>query len=203
MLKKTVLPLLLLACLLVTSLGLTACGKDAYDDGFWLLTEDMNEYISLKGDDYKKAALTIDWVEEVTMDDVLTYIRNAQIEAYADKLITHNTGTIQDEDTVVLWYRGEVNLGTEEAPNWVEFLGGSNYNSSAYSLRIGSGNFIPGFEEALKGIAIEETNINIVKGANKQLGVAGDIAYISYKYTSTDADGKQKSGTMTDRVDLR
>ena len=169
MLKRTLLPLFLLACLLVTSLGLTACGKEEYDDGFWLLTENMNDYISLNADDYKKAVLTIDKVEEITMEDVDTYIRDAQIKAYADKLVTVNTGTVQDEDTVVLWYRGEVNLGTAEEPNWVEFLGGSNYNSTAYSLRIGSGNFIPGFEEALIGVDITNTNINIVKGANKQV----------------------------------
>ena len=203
MLKKTLLPLFLLVCLLATSIGLTACGSSAYDEGFWLLTEDMDDYISLKADDYKKAVLTIDKVEEITMDDVDEYIRNAQIEAYADKLVTVNTGAVQDEDTVILWYRGEVNIGTEAEPNWVEFLGGSNFNSTAYSLRIGSGNFIPGFEEALIGIDIATTNINIVKGSKKQVGVDGDIVYISYKYTSTDSDGKIKSGTMTDRVDLR
>ena len=201
--KRTVLSLFLLACLLVTSIGLTACGKDEYDDGFWLLTEDISKYASLKADDYKKAVLTIDPVDEVTMEEVEKYIRNAQIEAYKDKLVTVNTGTVQDEDTVILWYRGEVNLGTDAEPNWVEFLGGSNYNSSAYSLRIGSGNFIPGFEDALIGLNIAETNINVVKGANKQVGVAGDIVYISYKYTSVDENGKTKSGTMTDRVDLR
>ena len=214
MLKKTLLPLFLLACLLVTSLGLTACGKDDYDDGFWLLTEDISKYIVLDEDDYKKAVLTIDAVEEITMEDVNKYIRNAQIEAYANSLVSMNTGTVQDEDTVVLWYRGEVNIGTDEAPEWVEFFGGSNYNdtvstsgavtaASPYSLRIGSGNFIPGFEEALIGINIAETNINVGKGANKQVGVAGEIVYITYKYTSTDTEGKVKTGTMVDRVDLR
>ena len=202
MLKKTLFPLFLLACLLMTSLGLTACGKDAYDDGFWLLTEDVSKYISLNEDDYKKAVLTIDSVEEVTMEDVEKYIRNAQIESYASSLVSLNKGTVQNEDTVVLWYRGEVNIGTDAEPNWVEFLGGSNYNSEAYSLRIGSGNFIPGFEEALVGINIEETNINVVKGANKQVGKDGDIVYIKYNYSATDKDGKTKTGTMTDRVDL-
>lgn len=200
----------LIATILVVAILTTALlviflnDEDEYDEGFWLLTEDISKYVSLNADDYKKAVLTIDKVEEVTMTDVDKYIRNAQIEAYKDKLVTVNTGAVKDEDTVVLWYRGEVNLGTDTEPNWVEFLGGSNYNgTSAYSLRIGSGSFIPGFEEALVGIEIQNTNINVVKGANKQVGVAGNIVYITYNYTATDEDGKTKTGSMTDRVDLR
>ena len=201
--KISLIAAILCVAILTTALLVIFLGDSGdYDDGFWLLTEDISKYITLNEDDYKKAVLTIDAVEEITDDDVIKYIRNAQIEAYADKLVTHNTGTVQAEDTVVLWYRGEVNIGTDEVPEWVEFLGGSNYNDTAYSLRLGSGNFIPGFEEALEGIVIEKTGISIVKGANKQIGVAGNIAYITYKYTATDENGKTKTGTMTDRVDL-
>ena len=197
--KITLIAAILCVAILTTALLVIFLGDNGdYDDGFWLLTEDISKYISLTEDDYKKAVLTIDAVEEITDADVDKYIRDAQIKAYADKLVTHNTGTVQHEDTVVLWYRGEVNIGTEAEPNWVEFLGGSNYNDTAYALRLGSGNFIPGFEEALEGIVIENTNINIVKGANKRIGEAGNIAYITYKYTATDENGKTKTGSLAE-----
>lgn len=206
--KRTLLPLLLLACLLATSIGLTSCGKDEYDDGFWLLTADIKKYASLNEDDYKKAVLTIDAIEEIKMEDVEKYIRNKQIEAYTGKTekLEHE-GTVKVDDSVALWYRGEVNIGTADAPQWVEFLGGSNYHdAAAFSLRIGSGNFIPGFEDKLEGIDIKDMGIRVYKDKDNAVGQVANaetnIAYISYTYTYTDEDGKTKTGTLTDRVDL-
>ena len=204
----------LIAAILVIAILATALiviflnDEDEYDEGFWLLTEDIGDYVSLKADDYKKAVLTIDAVEQIKMEDVEKYIRNAQIEAYTGKTDKfEHEGVVREDDSVALWYRGEVNIGTAEAPQWVEFLGGSNYHDTAsYALRIGSGNFIPGFEDALKGIDIKNMGILVYKDKDNVVGSVAnaetDIVYISYNYSYTDEDGKTKTGTMTDRVDL-
>ncbi|AQS59977.1 trigger factor [Desulforamulus ferrireducens] len=67
------------------------------------------------------------------------------------KLITVEDGTVQQDDTVLIDFTGYVD---GEA-----FEGGSATN---YSLTIGSGTFIPGFEEQIIGLKLgEEKDINV------------------------------------------
>ena len=115
------------------------------------------------------------------MEDVDAYIRAVQLESYNGPAEILTEGVVQKDDLVNLWYRGEVNIGTADEPEWVEFLGGSNFNNTApYSLRIGSGQFIDGFEEALIGLSIEDTGIHWLSGTNKQVGQHGEIVVIEY-----------------------
>ena len=68
-----------------------------------------------------------------------------------DKLLKVTTGTVADGDVTNIDYVGSV--------DGVEFDGGTD---KGVELTIGSGKFIPGFEEGLIGAAIgKETNINV------------------------------------------
>ncbi|QKS71887.1 trigger factor [Paenalkalicoccus suaedae] len=86
---------------------------------------------------------------EVTDEEVTEEITRLQNE-HAD-LVAIEDGEVQDGDTVVLDFEGFVN---GEA-----FEGGQADN---YSLEIGSGSFIPGFEEQLVGVkAGEEKDVEV------------------------------------------
>ncbi|SFB39413.1 trigger factor [Lentibacillus halodurans] len=86
---------------------------------------------------------------EVTDDDVDHEIEH-QREHHAE-LIVKEEGTVEEGDTVVMDFEGFID---GEA-----FEGGKGED---YSLEIGSGQFIPGFEEELVGTASgEETTVNV------------------------------------------
>ena len=154
----------------------------------WLLDLPLSDYITLEDADYKNVAITLPTYEKPTMEDVLAYIDDLR------KTTVSVSGPVQNGDTAVIYYRGEANLGTEDAPIWTEFLGGSNFGSTAYALEIGSQSFIPGFEDALIGLDPAATSIETTE--------SGTVIYISATLTYTDEDGELASGTWTDRVNL-
>lgn len=84
-------------------------------------------------------------VTDEEVDAALEELQNAQAE-----LILKEEGTIEDGDTVVIDFEGF--LGDEP------FEGGQAEN---HSLEIGSGQFIPGFEEKLVGKGTGEHSIDI------------------------------------------
>ena len=80
---------------------------------------------------------------EVTESDIDTEIekvryQNARIETITDRPVVNG-------DTVTIDYRGTL--------DGVAFDGGTAEN---YELKIGSGSFIPGFEEKIQGMRVEE-----------------------------------------------
>lgn len=81
-------------------------------------------------------------VEEVTEDDILSYIYYQE----AAEEITDGEATVQKWDTVNIAY-----VGTKDGE---EFEGGS---SDSYDLMIGSGSFIDGFEDGLIGMKKGQT----------------------------------------------
>lgn len=86
---------------------------------------------------------------EVTDEDIDNELKNMQ-EQYAE-LTVKEDGEVEDGDTAVIDFEGFVD---GEA-----FAGGKG---EAYPLRIGSGSFIPGFEEQLIGMKAEETKDIVV-----------------------------------------
>ena len=156
----------------------------------WILDLPLSDYITLEDADYKNVAITLPRYDKITMDDVDEYVETMRL---TDTLVTVS-GPVQKWDTAVIFYRGEVNLGTDDAPVWTEFLGGSNFGGTAHSLKIGSGSFIPGFEDALCGLDPSATGITVSED--------GTVIYISATLTYTDSNGEPASGTWTDRVDL-
>ena len=155
----------------------------------WLLDEPLADYITLPAEAYTNAALKLPSMPEPTNADVEAYILNAR---KTNTLLTVD-GPIALGDTAEILYHGEANIGTADAPVWVEFLGGSNFgDDTAHSLVIGSNSFIPGFESALIGIDPKNTAIL----------TAREVVYISASITYTDATGTEKTVAWQDRVDL-
>ncbi len=103
---------------------------------------DLSEYVTLG--DY---AVTVD----TTSEDYLAYF-NEFDEQFTDTLRLEVTeGTVEKGDTVNIDYTGKL--------NGVAFDGGTDTD---YDLKIGSGTFIEGFEDALIGSAIGSTvDINV------------------------------------------
>ena len=101
--------------------------------------EDLSKYVKLA--EYKGIELTKQ-VEAVTDDVVEQRIQDSLVdyqEAVADAVV-------ENGDTAVIDF-----VGTKDG---VEFDGGS---AEGYSLEIGSGTFIPGFEDGLIGMKVGET----------------------------------------------
>ena len=154
----------------------------------WILDEVLSNYITLRPEDYKNVALTLPSMPKVTAEDVETYILNIR----KTNTLLSVDGPIALGDTVTLWYHGEINIGTADAPIFVESLSSSNFGGPATSLVIGSGSFIPGFEDALIGIDPKDTAAMTVR----------DVVYISATIAYTDADGSEKTAAWEDRVDI-
>ena len=88
-------------------------------------------------------------VKEVTEEDVLAELTRAQENCA--RVTTVEEGTPENGDTVVLDFDGSV--------DGVPFEGGK---AEGYNLELGSGSFIPGFEEQLVGKALnEEVLVNV------------------------------------------
>ena len=201
----------LLLAMLLSLFTLTACGDE---EEYFFLEEDMSDYISIDPGDYKGVALTVPGVAEIDDEAVKNYIVQAiaSYQAQNKKTTTKTDGEIREGDTVKIWYRGQVNMAaTGEPENWVDFIGGCNFYptsastaAAATDLVIGSGSFIKGFEEKLKGLEISDSELLTVSDPNKSLGMENllPIAYIEYHYSFRDANGNEKKGVMYDRIDL-
>ena len=151
--KKKLLAALLAAAMV---LSLTACGdkddkedtkNNADVDTFVLSEENLDSYITLN-DDYDVFNVEIEPIE-VTDSDINSQIDNLILDkaAYSEKLQTLVNRAAEDGDTVIIDYVGR--------KDGVAFEGGTSYSST--DLTIGSGSFIPGFEDGLIGVNPGET----------------------------------------------
>lgn len=96
-----------------------------------------------KGLNVEKTAVT------VTDENVEEELKRKQ-EQYA-KILTLEEGTVENKDTVIIDFAGSV--------DGVPFEGGT---AEGYELTIGSGTFIPGFEDQLIGAEIgKEVDVNV------------------------------------------
>ena len=208
--KRTLTALLLALGMLLSAFGLAACGKS--EEGFDFLKENMADYITVDPSLYENATLDVtlpDPVDDKAIDAYITQMLNSY---YSQKAETKTIfgDVIKKGDTVRIWYRGEVNIGTDTEPNFVEFIGGCNFYGSqtavaaATDLTIGSGQFIAGFEDALIGLDTSASSLKTVTGTSNYIGKEGllPIAYIRYNYRYTDANGNEKKGVFFDRIDL-
>ena len=114
----------------------------------------------------------------VTDEDVNAEITRLQ-ERFAD-LVLKEEGTVENGDTAVIDFEG--------FKDGVAFEGGK---AEAYPLVIGSGSFIPGFEEQLIGMKSEETkDINVTFPENYQVEDLAD-APVVFKVTVHDIKAKE------------
>ena len=112
---------------------------------------DMSEYISLDEALYKGFSANLPDYLDGSDEAVMRYIEflcSQYPVSTGNKIVDR---PIENGDTVALYYEGWL--------NGEKFDGGSNMDDAKpYMLTIGSGAFIPGFEDALIGIIPEETS---------------------------------------------
>lgn len=128
----------------------TSAGSSDSAKRFDYFKSDVTPYINVDSIGYDSVEVSIS--KEYKVDDaaVATYIRSL-CEAYATVTGKITDRAIVNGDTVYLYYEGILD---GEA-----FDGGSNMSDTKPAeLVIGSGTFIPGFEEALIGIVPGETS---------------------------------------------
>ena len=124
-------------------------------------------YITLSRGDYYGLSVEIPGKSTVSDADASQYIDALLAKAASYKEIA--VGELREGDAAHIFYRGEV----FENGRWVEFVGGSNLHGAADRLVLGSGRFVPGFEEALIGLSIGSTSLVISSDASRVLGEGG------------------------------
>lgn len=112
--------------------------------GFPYHSSSIADYVSVPRDAYVSFEITMDVTETEIADYITALLESNPIE------ITVTDRAVKDGDVVYLYYEGSIDGEL--------FDGGSNMKDEApYALTIGSGSFIPGFEEALIGLIPDST----------------------------------------------
>lgn len=144
--KKRVGMILLGATAIVMLAG---CGDKKYDNNSLSLTDiDVDYYVTELGD-YSSLDVTAAPKEEITdatVDEYIDYLMNSRATAVKTEKTTVESGDI-------------VNIDYVGTLNGVAFDGGT---AQGYDLAIGSGSFIPGFEDGLIGAKVgDEVKLNL------------------------------------------
>ncbi|MFA9413498.1 trigger factor [Streptococcus sp. E29BA] len=142
----------------------------------WTITAEVVTKPEVKLGDYKNLAVDVTETKEVTDEEVDAKIERAR-QNLAELVV--KDGAAEDGDTVVIDFVGSV--------DGVEFDGGKGEN---FSLALGSGQFIPGFEDQLVGSKAGETvNVNVTFPENYQ---AEDLAGKDALFVTTVHEVKAK-----------
>lgn len=141
----------------------------------WELTAEVVVKPEVKLGEYKNLELTVDADKEVTDEDVDARLTSAQSNLAE---LTVKETAAENGDTVVIDFVGSVDD--------VEFEGGKGDN---HSLELGSGQFIPGFEEQLVGAkAGDEVEVNVTFPEDYQAAdLAGKAAVFATKVNEVKA----------------
>lgn len=142
-----------MAVITALSVVLVGCG---YDDNSTDVTKvDVDKYVTINGD-YHNLELSVNLSDPVEDDDV---------DRYIEYDLGNHAETVKSDKTVV--ENGDVaNIDYEGLKDGVAFDGGT---AQGYDLAIGSGTFIPGFEEGLIGHSVgEEVALNVTFPENYQ-----------------------------------
>jgi len=127
--------------MLACTMCLSACSLSASD----FSNIDPDKYITAVNG-YK--GLTIEAQKQEITDEVLENEIQSMLESYSE-LAEVSGKTLEMGDIANINYEGKI--------DGVAFDGGSNMGQEGYDLEIGSGVFIPGFENALIGMKAGET----------------------------------------------
>lgn len=120
-------------------------------EDFDYTSADIDSLISISPSDYRELTITLSTSYEVS---------DSNVQKYIDEILKENPQplkivdrAVQSDDTVYIYYEGLL--------NGVAFQGGTyaeTETSKPYALKIGSGAFIPGFEDGLIGVIPSETS---------------------------------------------
>ncbi|HEQ5547042.1 TPA: trigger factor [Streptococcus pyogenes] len=172
----------------VTELGLDVVAQPKIDvvsmekGKEWTLSAEVVTKPEVKLGDYKNLVVEVDASKEVSDEDV-----DAKIERERQNLaeLIIKDGEAAQGDTVVIDFVGSV--------DGVEFDGGKGDN---FSLELGSGQFIPGFEDQLVGAkAGDEVEVNVTFPESYQ---AEDLAGKAAKFMTTIHEVKTKEVSELD-----
>ena len=123
----------------------SSAGGTTEAERFDYINSDMKDYIAIDESAYKGASVTLPTYlngSEGAVDDYIQLLLESYPQSTGNKITDR---PIKKGDTVALYYEGWL--------NGEKFEGGSNMSDTKpYSLEIGSGAFIPGFEEGLIGL---------------------------------------------------
>ena len=117
------------------------------------MTNDMSAFVTLDKSQYTAFEINVG-KDYIVTDEIIEQQLKSMMYKYATA--TNGTTQVKDQpirygDKAYIYYRGEV--------DGVAFDGGSNMDDKTpYGLGIGSGSFIPGFEEGLIGVVPNETS---------------------------------------------
>ena len=148
----------------------------------WTISAEVVTKPEVKLGAYKNLEVSVDLSKEVTEEDV-----NARIERERNNLaeLVLKDGAAAEGDTVVIDFVGSI--------DGVEFDGGKGDN---FSLGLGSGQFIPGFEEQLVGHKAGETvDVLVTFPEDYQ---ATDLAGKEAKFVTTIHEVKEKEDPALD-----
>ena len=146
---------------------------------------DVKADVTLDQADYTNMQLTLPADLEITHEAVMDYIENILFQYR-----TADNGTTQVTDQPMKWgddayiyYKGMI--------DGVAFEGGSNWDdTSPYTLGLGSGAFIPGFEEGLVGVIPKnatkdspaEVHVTFPENYNPELAGKDAVFYVAVVY---------------------
>lgn len=136
----------------ITEAGLDIVGNPKFD------LVSMDGDIVLKAEGFVKPEVTIENYKGIEVEKKAVEISEDEINAEIDKARDRNARFIQESDDAVA--NGDtVTLDFEGFVDGVAFDGGKGEN---YELKIGSGSFIPGFEDQIVGHKIgEDFDVNV------------------------------------------
>lgn len=159
---------------------------------------DLSKYITLSAEDYKDLSLNLNF-DEIGESDVQRKINKLLCQNKNEKPLYDGASVINMPitlgDVVKIYYRG---YSIDENGNEVEIEGGSNLFGDIYELEIGSGSFIPGFEEGLIGVIPKNYPRSVDKITSGKVQ-NGDIIYLSYDALYPDGTTASKT---SERIDL-
>ncbi len=118
------------------------------------LEADVAKDVSIDRNAYTGVTLTIPDSLRIEDEDVMEYIQKSIL--FSKREAVNGTTEVKDQalqlgDDAFIYYKGFV--------DGKEFDGGSNWDDeSPYQLGLGSGSFIPGFEDGLVGVVPNETS---------------------------------------------
>lgn len=127
--------------------------EETTEERFDYFSADLSKYGYVDSKEYESFEVSVGPEFEVTEEAVNAYIEQL---CYNYRQATNGSTKVTNKPTKVgdvayIFYKGVM--------DGAEFSGGSNMDeASPYGLTIGSGTFIPGFEEALVGVIPNETS---------------------------------------------
>ena len=189
---------ILVLSILVTSVIalVNAIKSEAWFD---YLKADLDNYVEVSGS-YKDFTVNLDIAKPKDIDVDVSVLKLLNSNKDSSKLREISAGsafTLGAGDSVDIYYRGYI---LDEDGNEIAVDGMSNLSdASPYTLVLGSGSFVPGFELNMVDLNTGDTNsFTTIKTGKPQ---ENQIAYVSYTLV-VDGDTSKKVTVTNERIDL-